>query len=89
MCDNIAVIMSIYKNDRLDFVSQAVESILYQTYYNFDFYIQQDGPVKNEIESYFVGLNDNRIKIYKRSENKGLAQSLNDLLNIHYFDHIL
>ena len=89
MCDNIAVIMSIYKNDRLDFVSQAVESILYQTYYNFDFYIQYDGPVKNEIESYFVGLNDNRIKIYKRSENKGLAQSLNDLLNIHYFDHIL
>ena len=82
MCDNIAVIMSIYKNDRLDFVSQAVESILYQTYYNFDFYIQYDGPVKNEIESYFVGLNDNRIKIYKRSENKGLAQSLNDLLNI-------
>ena len=38
MNNSIAVIMSLYKNDRSDFVKLAVESILHQTYSNFDFY---------------------------------------------------
>ena len=37
--------MSIYRNDRIDFVKLAVESILNQTYKDFDYYIQYDGPV--------------------------------------------
>ena len=45
MNNSIAVIMSLYKNDRLDFVKLAVESILHQTYSNFDFYIQYDGVI--------------------------------------------
>lgn len=39
----LAVIMSLYKNDRLEYVKLAVESILNQTYSSFDFYIQFDG----------------------------------------------
>ena len=42
---HIAVIMSTYRNDRIDFVKLAVESILNQTYKDFDYYIQYDGPV--------------------------------------------
>ena len=45
MKGKIAVIMSIYRNDRIDFVKLAVESILNQTYKDFDYYIQYDGPV--------------------------------------------
>ena len=45
MKSKIAVIMSIYRNDRIDFVKLAVESILNQTYKDFDYYIQYDGPV--------------------------------------------
>ena len=41
----IAVIMSLYKNDVVDYVKLAVESILNQTYKDFDYYIQYDGPV--------------------------------------------
>ena len=41
----IAIIMLIYRNDRIDFVKLAVESILNQTYKDFDYYIQYDGPV--------------------------------------------
>lgn len=78
----MVVIMSLYHNDSIGFVTQAVESILNQTFADFDFYIQYDGIIDAEVESFLMNLSDERIKIYKRAENKGLAQSLNDLLNI-------
>src|SRR5574344_512570 len=78
----IAVIMSIYKNDILSYVKLAVESILNQTYKELDFFIQYDGPIRPEVDEYLTGLKDERVKIQRRAENKGLAQSLNDLLAI-------
>ena len=80
--NNLAVIMSLYKNDRLEFVKLAVESILGQTYKDFDYYIQFDGAIDASVETYLIGLKDERIKISARSENKGLAYSLNELLQI-------
>lgn len=74
--------MSLYKNDRLAFVKQAVESILGQTYKDFDYYIQYDGPIHQEVDDYLSGLTDERVKIQRREENKGLAYSLNELLHI-------
>lgn len=74
--------MSLYKNDRLDFVKLAVESILGQTYKDFDYYIQYDGPIHPEVDAYLSGLTDERVKIQCREENKGLAYSLNELLRI-------
>lgn len=77
----VAVIMSLYRNDTLNYVKLAVESILSQTFYAFDYYIQYDGAVQKEVDDYLNGLNDARLRIFKRDVNKGLAQSLNDLLN--------
>lgn len=74
--------MSLYENDRLDYVKLAVESILGQTYTNFDFYIQFDGLICPKVDEYLSVLTDERVKIQRRAENKGLAQSLNDLLTI-------
>lgn len=82
MQHSLAVIMSIYRNDTYEFVSTAVDSILKQTYSDFDFYIQYDGPIRKEVDDFLTGLKDERIKIQRRKENKGLAQSLNDLLTI-------
>lgn len=78
----LAIIMSIYKNDQLKFVRLAVESLLGQTYTDFDFYIQYDGPVDPQVDKYLTNLTDERIKIQKREENLGTAQSLNDLLTV-------
>ena len=78
----LAVIMSIYKNDRLEYVKLAVESILKQTYSSFDFYIQFDGMVDANIEDYFTSLSDERVWVQSRAENLGLAKSLNELLEI-------
>ena len=82
MNNTIAVIMSLYKNDTLVFVKLAVESILNQTYNQFDFYIQYDGYIPQEVDEYLTGLQDERIHIYRREDNKGLAYSLNELLTI-------
>lgn len=78
----IAVVMSVYKNDILQYVKCAVESILNQSISNFDFYIQFDGPIRDDVDDYLMSLQDNRINIFRRQENKGLAFSLNELLAI-------
>lgn len=80
--NKLAVIMSLYKNDKLEFVKLAVESILGQTYNNFDYYIQFDGTIDVNVETYLNGLKDERIKINTRKENRGLAYSLNELLQL-------
>ena len=79
---DLAVIMSLYKNDRLVFLKQAINSVLNQTYSDFDFFIQCDGNVSEECELYLDSLKDERIIVRKRSVNKGLAFSLNEMLKI-------
>lgn len=79
---SIAVIMSVYKNDTAEYVKLSVESILGQTHKDLDLYVQYDGPVKPEVDEYLSALTDERVKIKRRDENKGLAHSLNDLLAI-------
>ena len=80
--NRVAVIMSLYKSDVIDYVKVAIESILNQNYSDFDFYIQYDGLVQKEVEHYLSNIKDNRIHLNRRSENKGLAYSLNELLKI-------
>ena len=78
-----AVIMSLYRNDTIEFVTLAVESILNQSYTDFDLYIQYDGPIKDEVDAYLSHLNDERIHIYKRLENKGfLVLQMNAVLSL-------
>ncbi len=86
------VLMSVYKNDKVENVRQAVDSILQQTYTDFVFYILCDGVVDATVADYLRTLDDRRIALRCRDENKGLARSLNELLTealqhtaYHYF----
>ncbi|MDE6445714.1 MAG: glycosyltransferase [Alistipes sp.] len=78
----MAVIMSLYASDRAEFVKEAVDSILNQSYDRFDFYIICDGPVKKEVDEYVGSLADDRLHVLKRDRNLGLARSLNELLQV-------
>ncbi len=78
----VAVIMSIYKNDKLMYVVKCVNSLLKQTFGDFHVYIQYDGVVEDDIKHFFMELNDTRFHVYSRNENYGLAYSLNELLRI-------
>lgn len=76
----VSVIMTNY-NTPEDYLRQAIESILNQTYSNFEFIIVDDASTDDSllvIESY----NDNRIIILKNEVNIGLTKSLNKALDI-------
>src|ERR1700748_3197615 len=69
----VSVVMSAY--NAAAFIKEAIESILNQTYENFEFIIINDGSTdttQSIIESY----KDTRIKLINQ-ENKGLSKSLN------------
>ncbi len=80
--NDIVVIMSIYKNDSLDHLKESVNSILNQTYRNFDFFICFDGPVAQGIDEFLNSIDDNRLKLFKLENNRGLAYALNYLLKL-------
>ena len=80
MSSKISVIMSVYNDENR--VSSAIESILDQSYENFEFLILDDcssDGTKNVINRYN---NDSRIRIYSNAKNLGLTKSLNKLINI-------
>jgi len=77
---DLAVIMSVYHNDKLEFVKQSVQSILDQTFSQFHFFIAFDGPVSVGVDKYISSLDDERIRLFVFDENKGLATALNNLL---------
>ena len=77
----VSVIMTNY-NTREEYLRCAIESILNQTYRNFEFIIIDDGSndgSPNIIKEYQTG--DGRIKLFFNGENKGITKSLNTALS--------
>ncbi len=74
--------MSVYQNDKFEYLKESVQSILNQTFSNFDFFIFFDGPVSPDIENYFKELKDERIKFFRIEKNCGLAKAMNYLLHL-------
>ena len=83
MCE-ISVIMGIYNMaNKKEFMKLAIESILNQTYKNFEFIICEDGSSDKtyELLKEFCK-KDKRIILLKNNKNRGLAYSLNHCLSI-------
>lgn len=76
----VSVLMSCYNSQAN--VGRAIESILNQTYEDFELLICDDGSIDNTYEtiSEYKSL-DKRIKIFKNKKNIGLTKSLNNLIN--------
>lgn len=74
----ISVIMGVYNELNKDILMEAVNSILHQTFEDFEFIIYDDGscPEAATLLSEVAGL-DERIKLIGQDENHGLAFSLN------------
>ncbi len=72
----ISVVMSVYNGEK--YLSEAIESILTQTYKSFEFIIIDDGSTDKSLEiiHHYQG-QDNRIVVISR-ENRGLIASLNE-----------
>ena len=78
-----SIIMATYKED-LIYLKQSIESILFQTYKDFEFIIILDNPEneehKNLINNYLK--QDNRIRFYINEKNLGLTNTLNRGLSL-------
>lgn len=79
----IAVILPVYKNDKVKDLSLSIESILYQTYKDIHLYIGVDGPVGEDLHRSLELLDRQKtVSIIWFEENRGLACVLNDLLDV-------
>lgn len=74
----ISVIMPVY-NTKEKFLREAVESILNQTFTDFEFIIINDGS-DSITEDIILSYKDLRIKYLKNEQNLGIVQSLNKAL---------
>lgn len=71
----VSVLMSVYKTDKQR-LARSVNSILNQTYENFEFIIIDDGA-DNDCKEYLSAIEDGRIRLIHNNSNIGLAASLN------------
>lgn len=77
----ISVIMSVYNGER--FLANSIESVLNQTFTNFEFLIIDDCSTDKSAEIIRqYSTTDNRIKYLKNKQNIGLTKSLNKALQI-------
>ncbi len=85
----ISVIMSTYK-EKKEWLVLSIESILNQSYKDFEFIIVIDNPDNKELIEVVEGYanKDSRIIVLKNSENRGLVYSLNRALDVANGDYI-
>ena len=85
----LSVIMGVYNVENRMMLEKAVNSILNQTFSDFDFIICNDGS-NDETLKYIVELakKDNRIKILSNEKNFGLAYSLNRCIEYSNSEYI-
>ena len=82
-----SIIMASYNYAK--FIAQAIESVINQTYKNWELIIVDDASDDNSLEiirSYCQ--NDSRIKLYYHSKNKGLSKTLQLGINKASYDWI-
>ena len=78
----VSVIMSVYKEPE-EYIRKAIESILNQTFENFEFLIALDNP-ENQVAMQVIkeyAEKDERIRFYINEKNMGLPRSLNFVIS--------
>lgn len=80
----VTVIMSVHNGRR--FLSAAVNSILHQTFRDFEFIIINDGSTE-PVDDIIEGIFDSRI-IYIKQRNVGLTRSLNRAIDMSHGEYV-
>lgn len=77
----ISVLLPVYKTDE-KYLRECINSILSQTFRDFELLILNDCPEDTHTESIIKEYQDSRIKYYRNSENLGISGSRNRLLDL-------
>ena len=80
----VAFIITVYKNDKLAYFKEAIASIVNQDYgfENIHIYLGIDGDLPDDIKKYIDGNSAYFYKIVQNIVNKGLAFTLNKLIEV-------
>ena len=81
----VTVLMSVYNGEK--YLQEAIDSILGQTFKDFEFLIVNDGST-DKTEEILKSYNDPRIKIIDNEKNIGLTKSLNKGLKLTRGEYI-
>ena len=77
----ISVLTPIY-NTAHDALKAMIESILTQTYGDFEFLILNDSPDNTALKDIVLSYNDTRIKYIENEHNMGITKSRNKLIEL-------
>lgn len=78
MNPKISVLMPVYNGER--YVKEAINSILKQTFKDFELIIIDDGSIDGSVEIIKSYCNDKRIRLIKNEKNLGLKETRNRLV---------
>jgi len=88
MSKKVSVIMGIYNCEKT--LNESIESILNQTYQNWELIMCDDGSSDNTFSiAETFAKKDSRIKLLKNDQNLGLASTLNKCLNVSCGEYIM
>lgn len=79
MSPRISVLMPVYNGEK--FLAASIESILKQTYQDFELLIWNDASTDNS-ENIIQSFKDSRIKYHKALQNAGISESRNQLMRL-------
>ena len=88
MSPKISVILATYNGSSRGYLSNAIESVLTQSYQNFELLIIDDGSTDNTKKTCSSYLDNDRIR-YVYQENKGLAAARNILSKLLFIAVII
>lgn len=86
MAPRVSVLMSVYNGEK--YLKESIESILSQTYSDFEFIIIDDGSTDNSLKI-IKAFPDQRIRLVCNKKNIGLANSLNRGIKLAQGEYIL
>lgn len=72
----VSVLLCFY-NEKIEYLQNAINSIIHQTYNNIEFVIVSDNPNNYALNAYIRSITDKRIKFIENPTNLGLTKSLN------------
>ena len=83
----VSVCLAVYKTNP-EYLKECIESILNQTYSDFEFLIVDDCPEDKECEKIIQSYKDERIKYYRNEKNLGISGTRNRLLDLATGEYI-
>lgn len=83
----VSVLTPIY-NTNLDYLKECIDSVLNQTFTDFEFIILNDSPDNIELENFIMSYTDLRIKYFKNEHNIGISASRNKLIGLAQGEYI-